>query len=92
MFRLRQEHIDPLAEMAFVRKVVQTLKEQFTFKGWNDETVYAYVVKPYDWTEEKAAAGHKWPVAFLVHGGPQGSFGNRWHGRWNAQLWAGESG
>jgi dipeptidyl aminopeptidase/acylaminoacyl peptidase len=63
--------------------------EQFTFSGWNDETVYAYVVKPYDWTEEKAAAGQKWPVAFLVHGGPQGSFGNDFHYRWNPQAYVG---
>ena len=63
--------------------------EQFTFKGWNDETVYAYVVKPYDWSAEKAAAGQKWPVAFLVHGGPQGSFGNDFHYRWNPQAYVG---
>lgn len=63
--------------------------EQFTFAGWNDETVHAYVVKPYDWTEEKAVAGHKWPIAFLVHGGPQGSFGNDFHYRWNPQAYVG---
>ncbi|MBD3222420.1 prolyl oligopeptidase family serine peptidase [bacterium] len=63
--------------------------EQFTFTGWNGETVYAYVVKPYDWTEEKAAAGHEWPIAFLVHGGPQGSFGNDFHYRWNPQAYVG---
>ena len=63
--------------------------EQFTFKGWNDETVFAYVVKPYDWTPEAAASGRKWPVAFLVHGGPQGSFGNDFHYRWNPQAYVG---
>jgi dipeptidyl aminopeptidase/acylaminoacyl peptidase len=63
--------------------------EQFTFKGWNDETVFAYVVKPHDWTAEKAAAGQTWPVAFLVHGGPQGSFGNDFHYRWNPQAYVG---
>ncbi|NTV03525.1 S9 family peptidase, partial [bacterium] len=63
--------------------------EQFTFKGWNDETVHAYLVKPYDWTAEAAAAGRTWPVAFLVHGGPQGSFGNDFHYRWNPQAYVG---
>lgn len=58
--------------------------EQFTFKGWNDETVYAYVVKPVDFNAKK-----KYPVAFLVHGGPQGSFGNDFHYRWNPQAYAG---
>ncbi len=73
-------------------KLAQTLMgapEQITFQGWNDETVYAYIVKPYDWTEEKAAAGQKWPVTFLVHGGPQGSFGNDFHYRWNPQTYVG---
>jgi dipeptidyl aminopeptidase/acylaminoacyl peptidase len=63
--------------------------EQFTFKGWNDETVFATVVKPYDWTPEAAASGRKWPVTFLIHGGPQGSFGNDFHYRWNPQAYVG---
>jgi dipeptidyl aminopeptidase/acylaminoacyl peptidase len=58
--------------------------EQFTFKGWNDETVYGYVVKPVDFDPSK-----KYPVAFLVHGGPQGSFGNDFHYRWNPQAYTG---
>lgn len=73
-------------------KLAQTMMgspEQFTFSGWNDETVYAYVVKPYDWSEEKAAAGQTWPVTFLIHGGPQGSFGNDFHYRWNPQAYVG---
>lgn len=58
--------------------------EQFTFKGWNNETVHAYVVKPVDFDASK-----KYPVAFLIHGGPQGSFGNDFHYRWNPQSYAG---
>ena len=63
--------------------------EQFTFRGANGEMVFAYVVKPYDFSEEKAAAGKKWPLTFLVHGGPQGSFGNDFHYRWNPQAYVG---
>jgi dipeptidyl aminopeptidase/acylaminoacyl peptidase len=58
--------------------------EQFTFKGWNDETVYCYVVKPVDFDANK-----KYPIAFLIHGGPQGSFGNHFHYRWNPQTYVG---
>lgn len=57
--------------------------EQFAFAGWNDEKVHGYWVKPVGYK-----AGHQYPVAFLIHGGPQGSFGNMFHFRWNAQLWA----
>jgi dipeptidyl aminopeptidase/acylaminoacyl peptidase len=58
--------------------------EQFSFKGWNDETVYGYVMKPFGYTP-----GKKYPVAFVVHGGPQVAFGNAWSYRWNPQVWAG---
>ena len=59
--------------------------EQFNFTGWNNETVHGYVVKPHDYVE-----GQKYPVAFLIHGGPQGSFGNGWSYRWNPQTYAGQ--
>ncbi len=58
--------------------------EQFSFEGWNGDTVYGYVVKPARFTK-----GEKYPVAFLIHGGPQGSFGNDFHYRWNPQTYAG---
>ncbi len=58
--------------------------EQFSFAGWNNETVHGYVVKP-----DGYRPGQKYPVAFLIHGGPQGSFGNDWSYRWNPQFYAG---
>ncbi len=58
--------------------------EQFSFAGHNGEKVYGWVVKPADFKP-----GEKYPVAFLIHGGPQGSFGNHFHYRWNPQTYAG---
>ena len=58
--------------------------EQFSFKGWKDETVYGYVVKPYGFE-----AGKRFPIAFVVHGGPQVSMSNLWSYRWNAEALAG---
>ncbi len=57
--------------------------EQFTFAGWNGETVHAWMVKPAGFER-----GKKYPLAFLIHGGPQGSFGNHFHYRWNPQSYA----
>ena len=57
---------------------------QFSFRGFNGETVYCYIVKPVDFNPRK-----KYPVAFLIHGGPQGSFGNTFHYRWNPQAYTG---
>ena len=70
---------DTLAQIAFGDF------EQFNFIGWNNETVHGYVVKPANYE-----AGKKYPVAFLIHGGPQGSFGNGWSYRWNPQTYAGQ--
>ena len=58
--------------------------EQFSFKGAKGDTVYGYVMKPAGFK-----GGGKVPVAMLVHGGPQGSFGDHWHYRWNPQAYAG---
>jgi dipeptidyl aminopeptidase/acylaminoacyl peptidase len=58
--------------------------EQFSFAGWNGDNVFGYVVKPPDFKRDQ-----KYPVAFVVHGGPQGSFANSWNWRWNAQAFAG---
>jgi len=65
-------------------EVRQGEPEQFTFAGWNGETVHAYLVKPVDFDP-----GQRYPLAFLIHGGPQGSFGNHFHYRWNPQTYAG---
>jgi acylaminoacyl-peptidase len=75
----RITNVNPqLAERAFGEA------EQFSFPGWNDETVHGYVIKPAGYVE-----GRRYPVAFLIHGGPQGSFGNAWSYRWNAMTYAG---
>jgi dipeptidyl aminopeptidase/acylaminoacyl peptidase len=58
--------------------------EQFSFAGANGDTVRGFVMKPWN-----AVEGQKYPVAFLIHGGPQGSFGNSWSYRWNPQTYAG---
>ena len=55
--------------------------ERFSFAGAQGDTVWGQIVKP-------VGAKGKLPVAFLVHGGPQGSFGNGWSYRWNPKLFA----
>jgi dipeptidyl aminopeptidase/acylaminoacyl peptidase len=58
--------------------------EQFKFTGAKNEQVYGYVVQPIDFDPAQ-----KYPLAFLIHGGPQGSFGDHFHYRWNPQAYAG---
>jgi dipeptidyl aminopeptidase/acylaminoacyl peptidase len=57
--------------------------ESFTFKGANDEDVQGFMVKPPGFDPTK-----KYPLKFLIHGGPQGAWGNDWTYRWNAELFA----
>ncbi|WP_293476080.1 S9 family peptidase [Phenylobacterium sp.] len=69
---------------AALRDIDLARPEQFSFAGWNGETVHAWVLPP-----SGAKPGRKYPVAFLIHGGPHGSFGDTWSYRWNPQVWAG---
>ena len=55
----------------------------FTFKGWNGEEVQAWQLKPPAFDPNK-----KYPLLLLMHGGPENSWGNLFHYRWNAQLFA----
>ena len=64
--------------------VEMTTPERFSFQGAGGDTVYGWVAKPVGWKE-----GQKAPIAFLIHGGPQGSFEDNFHYRWNAQTYAG---
>jgi dipeptidyl aminopeptidase/acylaminoacyl peptidase len=57
--------------------------ESFTFKGANDEDVQGFILKPPGFDPSK-----KYPLKFLMHGGPQGAWGNEWTYRWNAELFA----
>jgi len=76
--KLTDVNADPLRNIQFGDA------EQFSFKGAKGDDVYCYVVRPVGFDAAK-----KYPVAFLIHGGPQGSFGNDFHYRWNPQIYAG---
>lgn len=57
--------------------------ENITYKGANGADVQMFVVYPPDFDESK-----KWPLLVQIHGGPHGIFGDDFHFRWNAQLFA----
>ncbi len=57
--------------------------EDVTFKGANDADVQMFIVYPPDFDPNK-----KYPLVLMIHGGPHGVFGNNWHYRWNAHLFA----
>jgi dipeptidyl aminopeptidase/acylaminoacyl peptidase len=57
---------------------------QFSFTGAHGDEVFGYFIEPVD-----RVPGKKYPLAFLIHGGPQGSFDDHWHYRWNPEIYAG---
>ncbi len=69
------------ANRAQMAEIDPVAVERLQFKGANGDMVWGQIVKP-------AEAKGTLPVAFLVHGGPQGSFGNSWSTRWNPRLFS----
>ena len=57
--------------------------ESVTLPGAGDVPTQMWILKPPGFDPSK-----KWPVAFLVHGGPQGAWEDGWSYRWNPQAWA----
>ena len=52
-------------------------------QGAEGDSVQMFVIYPPGFDPSK-----KWPLLVLVHGGPHGSFGDDFHPRWNAQIFA----
>jgi len=57
--------------------------ERFVFSGAGDDPVEGLLIKPPFFDPEK-----KYPMVFLIHGGPQGAWGDDFHYRWNMSLFA----
>ncbi|KAI0136521.1 prolyl oligopeptidase [Xylariales sp. AK1849] len=53
------------------------------FQGAGDYEVHALVMKPSDFDPSK-----QYPLALLIHGGPQGAWGESWSTRWNPAIFA----
>jgi dipeptidyl aminopeptidase/acylaminoacyl peptidase len=57
--------------------------EPFQFTGAKGDMVHGYLIKPPFFDPDK-----KYPAIHLIHGGPQGSWGDDFHFRWNYQMFA----
>jgi dipeptidyl aminopeptidase/acylaminoacyl peptidase len=77
-----------LTELTFINKariapLDMNTFENFWYKGAGGTNVEGFLLKPPAFDASK-----KYPVIFLVHGGPQGQWGDEFHYRWNAQMFA----
>jgi dipeptidyl aminopeptidase/acylaminoacyl peptidase len=57
--------------------------ERFSFSAVDKTKIEGFLLKPPGFDAHK-----KYPVKFLIHGGPQGAWGEYWSYRWNAELMA----
>ncbi|HEY1679828.1 MAG TPA: S9 family peptidase [Candidatus Sulfotelmatobacter sp.] len=68
---------------SFLSQVSMSPLEPFWFDGANGDKVQGFLVRPPNFDASK-----KYPVKFLIHGGPQGAWGDDWSYRWNPELFA----
>src|SRR3984885_6171378 len=64
-------------------QIVMSQLEWFYFTGAHNDKVEGFLVKPPNFD-----AGKKYPLKFIVHGGPEVPMGDEWSYRWNAELFA----
>lgn len=57
--------------------------ESFTFLGARGDSVHGFLIKPPGFDSTR-----RYPVAYLIHGGPQGAWLDNWHARWNYAMFA----
>jgi dipeptidyl aminopeptidase/acylaminoacyl peptidase len=68
---------------AVLSQIAMSPLESFWFTGAHNDKVQGFLVKPPNFDPSK-----KYPVKFLIHGGPEGAWGDDWSYRWNPELFA----
>jgi dipeptidyl aminopeptidase/acylaminoacyl peptidase len=68
---------------ALLAQVAMQPVESFWFTGATGTKVQGFLIKPPNFDPQK-----KYPMKFLIHGGPQGQWGDEWSFRWNSELLA----
>eukprot|EP00842_Homolaphlyctis_polyrhiza_P002010 jgi/Hompol1/280/HPOL_003618-RA len=56
---------------------------EFWFKGAHKDDVHGWLFKPVNFDRKK-----RYPLAFLIHGGPESAWNDDWSYRWNPQVFA----
>jgi dipeptidyl aminopeptidase/acylaminoacyl peptidase len=57
--------------------------EEVEWVGALGKKIHGFIVKPPDFDPNR-----KYPLAVIIHGGPQSAFNDSWGYRWNPQIWA----
>jgi len=57
--------------------------EEFGFVGARADSVFGWIIRPPGFDATK-----RYPLVYLIHGGPQGAWLDQWHSRWNYAVFA----
>jgi dipeptidyl aminopeptidase/acylaminoacyl peptidase len=57
--------------------------EEVEWTGAVGKKIHGFIIKPADFDPNR-----KYPLAVIIHGGPQSAFNDSWGYRWNPQIWA----
>jgi dipeptidyl aminopeptidase/acylaminoacyl peptidase len=71
------------ANAALMAQLDLNKAEDFEFDGALKSKIHGFILKPPQFDKTK-----KYPMALLIHGGPQGAWLDSWGYRWNFQMWA----
>ena len=67
----------------WIKDVQFAQPESLTVTAPAGDKIQYWLIKPPDFDPSR-----KYPVVFLIHGGPQGAWEDAWSSRWNPSLWA----
>lgn len=67
-----------------LEKSEMSTPEEFWFTGANGDSIHGWVLYPVGYKEGDTDI----PMAYLIHGGPQGTWSDDWSYRWNPQIYA----
>ncbi len=87
IYRTNSSGVKPVAlthlnETLLAGYSLRTLEEMWV-EAPGKARIHSFVLKP-----DNMQRGKKYPVLFLIHGGPQGAWGQSWSYRWNPQVFA----
>jgi dipeptidyl aminopeptidase/acylaminoacyl peptidase len=82
---LNGKNLKPLTHVnnQLFSQIKMTKPESITYTGAEGARVQMWIIKPPDFDPSK-----KYPLVYMVHGGPQGAWLDGWSYRWCPQLWA----
>jgi len=71
------------ANEALLAQLDLTSAQSVEVPGADGTPMHTWIVRPPLFDGKR-----KWPVVYMIHGGPQAAWLDAWHWRWNPQLWA----